>query len=73
MLLVDDKPDDMPIVDTLTLPPKAKHSMNNQQAYWLRLADVALARAREEQDRIKEQIRRHVERYNRITRHRKIA
>ena len=34
--------------------------------HWLKLADIALAAAREEQARIKEQIRPHVERYRRL-------
>ena len=39
----------------------------NPLNYYLMLADIALASAREEQRRIKEKIRPHVERYRRIT------
>jgi hypothetical protein len=37
------------------------------QTRWLMLADIALIHAREEQQRIKAQIRPHVERYKRLT------
>jgi hypothetical protein len=39
----------------------------NPRKHYLMLADIALASAREEQRRIKEKIRPHVERYRRIT------
>ncbi|MBV8050584.1 MAG: hypothetical protein JOZ80_05315 [Acidobacteriaceae bacterium] len=50
-------------------PPPLPDSF--RQAYWLRLADIALGRARAEQEKIKEQIRPHVERFKQITRDRK--
>src|SRR5207237_5290423 len=40
-------------------------------ARWLRYGDQALAAAQEEQRRIKEKIRPHVERYNKITGHKR--
>lgn len=60
--------DDKSFVDTLVLRDRRKspRPVNDPHSRWLRLADIALARAREEQDRIKEQIRPHVERYKRI-------
>jgi hypothetical protein len=58
--------DDRPVVDTLIVPPRHV-SPRARDAYYLRLADIALGRAQEEQARIKEQIRPHVERYNQIT------
>lgn len=62
-----------PVVDTLTLPIRHQPPLPDsfQQAYWLRLADIALGRARAEQEKIKEQIRPHVERYKQITRNRR--
>ena len=59
---------DRPVVDTLTLPVRIEppYPDNDRYAYWLRLADIALARAREEQARIKERIKPHVERYKQI-------
>jgi hypothetical protein len=68
------KDDEMPVVDTLVLPirPEPPYPDNDRYAYWLKLADVALAAAREEQARIKEQIRPHVERYKKLrARHRR--
>jgi hypothetical protein len=63
--------DDKPVVDTLTLPVASQQLDVVQHAYWLRLADIALARAREEQQRIKERIQPHVERFQRIERKRR--
>ena len=40
-------------------------------ARWLMYGDEALAAAQEEQHRIKEKIRPHVERYNKITGHKR--
>ena len=58
---------DKPVVETLILPIRREpDSPEGRCAYWVRLADIALARAREEQKRIKEQIRPHVERYKNI-------
>jgi hypothetical protein len=59
-----------PIVDTLTMPIRQALPLPDsfRQAYWLRLADIALGRARAEQERIKAQIRPHIERYKQITR-----
>ena len=67
--------DDNPVVDTLILPVAPRQPGVVQHAYWLRLADIALARAREEQRRIKEHIQPQVERFKRIEgkRRRKIA
>ncbi len=60
------KADDKPVADTLIVPP-CQGSPRARDAYYLRLADIALGRAQEEQARIKEQIRPHVERYKQIT------
>jgi hypothetical protein len=58
---------DKPVVETLILPIRREPEYpEGRYAYWVRLADIALARAREEQERIKEQIRPHVERYKKI-------
>jgi hypothetical protein len=55
------------VVETLVLPIRREPEYpDGRYAYWVRLADIALARAREEQARIKEQIRPHVERYKKI-------
>jgi hypothetical protein len=59
--------DEKPVVETLILPLRREPVYpDGRYAYWGRLADIALARAREEQARIKEQIRPHVERYKKI-------
>lgn len=59
--------DDQPVVETLVLPIRHQPQYpDGRYAYWVQLADIALARAREEQERIKEQIRPHVERYKKI-------
>ena len=50
----------------LTLPPEGPVPAGSRYAYWLKLADVALKRAREEQARVKEKIKPHVERYRQI-------
>jgi len=58
---------DKPVVETLILPIRREPEYpEGRYAYWVRLADIALARARQEQERIKEQIRPHVERYKKI-------
>jgi hypothetical protein len=68
LVLAMKRDDAKPVVDTLTLPVRLEppYPDNDRYAYWLTLADIALARAREEQERIKEQIRPHVERYKQI-------
>ena len=57
--------DDRPFVDSLVLPIRTEppYPDEDRYAYWLQLADTLLASAREEQARIKQQIRPHVERY----------
>lgn len=58
---------DKPVVETLVLPIRREPEYpDGRYAYWVRLADIALTHAREEQARIKEQIRPHVERYKKI-------
>ncbi|MBV8051804.1 MAG: hypothetical protein JOZ80_11485 [Acidobacteriaceae bacterium] len=61
--------DERQIVDTLTLPRQQSVDgpADLMHARWLKLADIALANAREEQAKIKERIRPHVENYKRIT------
>jgi len=55
-----------PFADTLILPLRDELREDSRYDHWLKLADVALAAAREEQARIKEQIRPHVERYKQL-------
>jgi len=55
-----------PFADTLILPPRDELREDSRYDHWLKLADIALATAREEQARIKEQIRPHVERYRQL-------
>ena len=59
---------DNPVMDVLILPVRLEppYPENDRYEYVLKLADIALAQAREEQERIKEQIRPHVERYKTI-------
>lgn len=54
------------ITDTLTLPVVREQPTLIRHAYWLKLADIALSRARVEQERIKEKIKPHVEKFKRI-------
>jgi hypothetical protein len=58
--------DERPFADTLTLPLRDDLCEDSRHDHWLKLADIALAAAREEQARIKEQIRPHVERYKQL-------
>ncbi len=60
--------DDDQIVDSLILPPRNELQEDSRYEHWLKLADVALIRAREEQALIKEKIRPHVENYRRFSR-----
>lgn len=62
--------DERPLVYTLTLPPRDELRDNPRCHYWLKLADVALERARAEQAHIKEQVRPNIERYRVIRRKR---
>lgn len=64
-LVVDSK---RQVVDTLTVPvrPDTPYPDEHYHRYLLKLADLALSDARKEQERIKEQIRPHVERYKLI-------
>ena len=59
-----------PFADTLILPLRDELREDSRYDHWLKLADIALAAAREEQARIKEQIRPHVERYKQLRRQR---
>jgi hypothetical protein len=52
--------------DTLILPLRDELREDSRYDHWLKLADIALAAAREEQARIKEQIKPHVERYKQL-------
>lgn len=58
--------EDRPPMYGLTLPVPGPVPAGSRYAYWLKLADIALKRAREEQARIKAQIKPHVERYKQI-------
>jgi hypothetical protein len=58
--------DEKQVTDTLTLPAVREEPINVRHAYWLKLADIALSRARMEQKRIKEKIKPHVEQFKRI-------
>jgi hypothetical protein len=60
------KHDHRPFADTLILPLRDELREDSRYDHWLKLADIALAAAREEQSRIKEQIRPHVERYKKL-------
>jgi hypothetical protein len=55
-----------PFADTLILPLRDELREDSRYDHWLKLADTALAAAREEQARIKEQIKPHVERYKQL-------
>ena len=60
------KQDERPFADTLILPLRDELREDSRYDHWLKLADIALATAREEQARIKQQIRPHVERYKQL-------
>jgi hypothetical protein len=62
----DMTPSERPFADTLILPLRDELREDSRYDHWLRLADIALAAAREEQARIKEQIKPHVERYQQL-------
>jgi hypothetical protein len=62
--------DDKPPIDTLTLPRDGELRENRLYRYWLKLSDIALERAREEQRKIKRAIQPQIDRYRRIRRKR---
>lgn len=62
--------EDEHVAYSLTMPPADPLREDGRYAYWLKLADMALVAAREEQERIKEKIKPQIDRYRKITQQR---